>query len=123
MTENSNISRWIAFLVSPLVLLVSGFVALKAKQWFNVDVSSQDVAAYVFGIILSLGGILTVWLHNRGKHELAKLTGVSEDRVEAIEQLIEERIPHAPDAPLSPGKGSPETARAPGGGSAAEPGR
>jgi hypothetical protein len=112
--ENSNISRWIAFLVSPLVLLVAGFIALKAKQWFNVDVSSQDVAAYVFGIILSLGAILTTWLHNRGKHEIAKATGLSEDKVEALETLLEDRLPRAPDAPLTTGTGSPASPRAPG---------
>lgn len=99
--QTSNISRWIAFLVGPLVLLISGFIALKAKQWFNLDVSSQDVAAYVLGLVLSLGGLLTVWLHNRGKHEIAKLTGLSEAKVEAIERLIESRLPAAPSAEKS----------------------
>jgi hypothetical protein len=107
VTESSNISRWVAFLVSPLVLLISGFIALKAKTWFNLDVSPQDVAAYVFGLVLSLGAILTTWLHHSGKQELAKLTGLSEDKVEGIEALIEERLPKAPDAPTSRGWSPP----------------
>lgn len=104
--QTSNISRWITFLVGPLVLLISGFIALKAKQWFNLDVSSQDVAAYVLGLVLSLGGLLITWLHHGGKQELAKLTGMSEARVEALENLIESRMPAAPMTPLMPEGGN-----------------
>lgn len=115
--EDSNISRWIAFLVGPLVALLSGFVALKAKAWFNLDVDPAEVAAYVFGIVLSVAGLFVTWLHNRGKYEIAKVTGVNPDVVELVEQTIEKRLPQAP----APGSGSPASPRAPSGSGSPQP--
>lgn len=112
---NSNISRWIAFLLGPLAILVGGFVAIKAKSWFNYDLEPAEATAYILGIVGGIAGLFVTWLHNRGKNEIAKTTGLSETQVEGIVSVIEERLPHAPDAPLTPGGGSPASPRAPGG--------
>lgn len=112
--SESNVSRWIAFLVGPLVILLSGFVSLKAKQWFGIEVSSGAVEAYTLGIVLSIGGLFAVWLHNRGKNEIAKLTGLSPEKVEELIDLVEERLPDAPSSPKSGSAGAPSQPRAPG---------
>lgn len=112
---NSNISRWVAFLVSPLIALLAGFVALQAKAWFNLDVDPAEVAAYVTGIVLTVAGLGVTWLHNRGKYEIAKATGATPELVDTVTKVIEEKLPQAPQAP-SPGAGSPASPRAPGGG-------
>lgn len=98
--QTSNISRWVAFLFTPLIALIAGFVALKAKQWFNVDVSSEAVAVYVGGIILSVVGLGVTWLRNRGKYEIAKEFGFENPEVvDRIMQTVEERLPQVPQVP------------------------
>lgn len=94
--QDSNISRWIAFLVGPIATLAAGFVALKAKTWFNLDVEPAEVVAYVTGLVLSVGGLFVTWLHNRGKYEIAKEAGASPELVEQITRIIESRLPTAP---------------------------
>jgi len=109
----SNISRWVTFLVSPLVLLLSGFIAVKAKAWFNYDLSPAATAAYIFGIVGSIGAVIWKWVHNRGLHELAEKTGLPEEQLNHIVSTIEERLPQAPQAPTSPSAGAPAAAHAP----------
>lgn len=113
--EGSKISRWVVFLLGPLVLLASSFVAIKAKQWFNYDLSPAATAAYLFGIIGGLAALIWKWVHNRGEQELAKAVGVQPAEVEAIVSQVIERLPNAPSAPTTPGSGSPASPRAPGG--------
>ena len=90
--------------MAPLITLVSGFIALKANAWFDMNLTTAEVAAYVGGIVLSIGTAIGVWLHNRGKFEIASLTGLTPEQVARIEALIESRLPNAPEkpAPLPP---------------------
>lgn len=95
---NSMIGRWVAFLATPLITLVAGFIALKANSWFDMNLSPGDVAAYVGGVVFSIGTAIGVWLHNRGKHEIARTLGMSDEHVGAIMALIESRLPPAPSS-------------------------
>jgi hypothetical protein len=109
----SNISRWVTFLLGPLILLASAFVAAKAKQWFNYDLNPAEAAAYFFGIVGSVGALIYKWLHNRGIYEVSKTTGLDETLVNHIVSTVEERLPQAPSAPTAPAEGAPAAAHAP----------
>lgn len=118
MDPNSNISRWIAFLVLPLATLIGAFIAIKAKSWFNYDLDPAAAAAYVLGIILAIAGGLITWLRNRGKFEIASALKLDPDNIDAIAAQVLARIPPAPAAPQAPPPGStgaPPQPRAPGG--------
>lgn len=112
--EGSKISRWVVFLLTPLILLVSSFIAIKAKAWFNYDLSPAATAAYLFGLIGGVAAVIWKWVHNRGEQELAKAVGASPDQVEAIVTQVIERLPNAPSAPIAPADGAPAAPRAPG---------
>lgn len=109
----SNISRWVTFLLAPLVLLAASFIAIKAKTWFNYDLSPAATAGYLFGLIGGVAGIIYKWVHNRGLYELSKSTGLPEEQLNHIISTIEEKLPTAPSAPTSPAEGSPEAPGAP----------
>lgn len=111
--ESSNISRWVAFLILPLATLAGAWVAIKAKAWFNYDLNPAEAAAYIVSIVVSIAGGIGLWLRNRGKYEIAKATGVSEDQIDVIARVVAERLPAAPQA-AAPGAGSPASPRAPG---------
>jgi hypothetical protein len=104
--ENSNIGRWVAFLLGPLALLFGGFVAAKAKSWFNYDLAPAEAAAYFLTIVGGIAALLFKWLHNRGKYELAKATGISSDTIDLIASAVVTRLPQAPQAPQSPPLGT-----------------
>lgn len=110
---SSNISRWVAFLLGPLALIVGGFVAVKAKQWFGYDLDPAEATAYFVGIIGGIAGLVVTWLRNRGKYEIAKATGVSPDTVDLIATAVADRLPQAPQAPTSPQDGAPAAPGAP----------
>lgn len=109
----SNISRWVTFLLGPLILLASAFVAAKAKQWFNYDLNPAEAAAYFFGIVGGVAALIYKWLHNRGVYEAAKSTGLPEEQLNHILSTIEEKLPTAPSAPISPAEGAPAAPHAP----------
>lgn len=109
----SNISRWVTFLFGPLVLLASGVIAVKAKSWFNYDLAPAEAAAYLFGIVGSVGAIVWKWVHNRGLYEIAKTAGLPEEQLNHILTTIEENLPQAPSAPIAPADGSPAAPHAP----------
>lgn len=109
----SNISRWVTFLLGPLILLASAFIAVKAKSWFNYDLSPAAAAAYIVSIVGGIASLIWKWLHNRGAYELHKTTGLNEDQLNHILSTIEERIPVAPSAPISPAEGAPAASHAP----------
>lgn len=111
----SNISRWVTFLVAPLVLLVSSFIAIKAKTWFNYDLSPAAAAAYLFSIVGGVAAVIWKWVHNRGLHELATASGMNEEQLNHIVSTIEEKLPQAPSAATTEaGSGAPASPRAPG---------
>lgn len=109
----SNIARWVTFLVAPLVLLAASFIAIKAKTWFNYDLSPAAAAAYLFSIVGGVAAVIWKWVHNRGLYELSKTTGLPEEQLNHIVSTIEEKLPTAPSAPTSPAAGSPEAPGAP----------
>lgn len=112
--EGSKISRWVVFLLTPLILIASSFIAIKAKTWFNYDLSPAATATYLFTIIGGIAALIWKWVHNRGEQELAKAVGASPDQVEAIVTQVIERLPNAPSAPIAPADGAPAAPRAPG---------
>lgn len=113
-TVTNNVARWVVFLLGPLVLLASSFIAIKAKTWFNYDLSPAATAAYLFAIIGGVAAAIWKWVHNRGLIDLAKDASLNPTEVETVVSLIEERLPVAPNAPLTPGSGAPASPRAPG---------
>lgn len=102
MVQDQFVGRWITFLATPLITLVSGFVALKANSWFDLNLAPADVAAYTGGVVLSIGTAVGVWLHNRGKYEIAELTKLTPEQVAAIQARIEAELPQPPPAPGAP---------------------
>ena len=106
------VGRWVAFLITPLITLVSGFIALKANAWFGLNLAPAEVAAYVGGIVLSIGTAAGVWLHSRGKYEIAKATGIDDEKIDLIAHAVAERLPKPPQAPAPVSQHHP---RAPGG--------
>lgn len=110
----NNVARWVVFLLGPLVLIASSFIAIKAKTWFNYDLSPAATAAYLFTIIGGIAAAIWKWVHTRGLIDLAEKTGLNPTEVESVVSLIEERLPQAPQAPTTPGAGAPASPRAPG---------
>lgn len=107
--EDSFIGRYVAFLILPFATALSTLIAVKAKAWFGVDVDPAEALAF----ILSIAGGIGVWLYNRGRYEVAKVSGLSEDAVDGIVQkVIEQKLPAPPQAP-APGAGSPAAPGAP----------
>lgn len=98
--EDSFIGRWVAFLILPFATALSTLVATKAKAWFGVELDPAEVVAFV----LSIASGIAVWLYNRGKYEVAHLTGIDEDTVDGVVQkVIEQKLPAPPTAPAPPG--------------------
>jgi hypothetical protein len=104
----------VTFVLGPLILLIAGYVSIKAKSWFNYDLSPAEAAAYITSIVGGIALLIWKWLHNRGKYEIAKLSDEPVERVERLERLIEDRLPPAPQAPKAPEAGAPSKPRAPG---------
>jgi hypothetical protein len=98
---SSNISRWVTFLLGPLILIASGFVAIKAKSWFNYDLAPAEAAAYFTTIIGGIAAGVVTWVRNRGKYEIAKATGIDDATLDLIASAIASRLPQAPSAPSS----------------------
>lgn len=94
--ENSNISRWIAFLILPLATLVGAFVAIKAKAWFNYDLDPAAATAYIVTIVGGIAGGIIAWLHNRGEYEIAERLNVDPDQLDTIVNAVLTRLPEAP---------------------------
>ena len=108
-TEDSFIGRYVAFLILPFATALSTLVATKAKAWFGIDLDPAEVIAFV----ISIAGGIAVWLYNRGRYEVAKVTGLTPDAVDGIVQkVIEQKLPAPPQAP-APGNGSPAAPGAP----------
>lgn len=108
-TEDSFIGRKVAFLILPLVTALAGLIAVAAKQWLGIEVDTPEIAAW----LLSVATGISVWLYNRGKYEVAQVTGLDESTIDGIVQkVIEEKLPASPSAP-APGDGSPAAPGAP----------
>ncbi len=97
--ENSNISRWVAFFVLPLASIAGSFIALKAKTWFNYDLDPAEATAYIVSVVAAIAGGIALWLHNRGKYEIAKATGIDDEKIDLIAHAVAERLPKPPQAP------------------------
>jgi len=96
MDPNSNIARWVAFLLGPLAALIAGFVTHIALSVFGYHLNDTATTAWVLGVTLGVAGLIGTWLHNRGKFEIASLLHLSPLTVEEIEHLIATKIPPAP---------------------------
>jgi hypothetical protein len=126
---DSNISRWVTFLFGPLALIAGGFIAIKAKAWFNYDLDPAEATAYVLGIVGGIAALVFKWLHNRGKYEIAEQLGVNADQLDTIATAVLSRLPAAPTSPATtrPQDGAPAAAQAPpsagAGGGAISPGQ
>lgn len=117
--ENSFIGRYVAFLILPVATALAALIGVKAKAWFGVDLDTAEIAAWIGSVAL---GIAT-WLYNRGKYEVAKVTGIDQETVDRlVQKVIEEKLPQPPTGELTPGAGSPATPRAPGDASLSSPG-
>lgn len=95
MNPNSNITRWVAFLLGPLAAVISGIVVHVALTVFGYHLDPVQMTAWVLGVLF----LISVWLYNRGKYEIAHLLHLSPLTVEDIEHLIETKLPPAPPAP------------------------
>jgi hypothetical protein len=104
--ENSNITRWVAFLILPLATLAGAWIAIKAKAWFNYDLDPAEATAYIVSIVAAIAGGIGLWLHNRGKYEIAKATGIDEDKIDQIVGAVVSRLPSAPSSQRSAGEES-----------------
>ena len=97
--QDSNISRWVAFLILPLATLASGFVAIKAQTWFNYHLDPAEATGYIVSIVTAIAGGIALWMHNRGKYEIAKATGIDDEKIDLIAHAVAERLPKPPQAP------------------------
>jgi hypothetical protein len=112
---DSNISRWVTFLFGPLAIIAGGFIAIKAKAWFNYDLDPAEATAYVLGIVGGIAALVFKWLHNRGRFEIAERLGVNPDQLDTIVNAVLNRLPEAPQTPATtrPQDGAPAAAGAP----------
>lgn len=71
----SNVGRYVAFVLTPILLPVTGAVALWAQDKIGVDVQQYGGVAAVVGfevtVVGGAAGALITWLRNRGNHERA----------------------------------------------------
>lgn len=106
--EQSFIGRWIGWVITPLATALATLIAVKAKAWFGVDVDPAEALAFILSVASGFG----LWLYNRGKYEVAKVSGVDPEVVDAVVQkVIEEKFPTT----LPPAGEGPIQPRAPGG--------
>lgn len=89
MQTDPFIGRKVAFIFGPLALAIATVLSAKSQAWFGIQVNTAEAAAFILSIA---AGIIT-WLYNRGKHEVAELTGLSEATLDQLAQRIIERNP------------------------------
>lgn len=104
------VTRWVTFVIAPLLLVGTTFVATKAKAWFGVELDTGEIVA----LLLSLVAPIVAWLIGRIRWELALHFGqTTENEIDRIAQRALELLPPPPAAP-APGAGSQQPPRAPG---------
>lgn len=87
MDPNSNISRWVSWLLMPLATAAGGFIALKARTWFGLDIDPAEATAYALGLMLAIASGFLLWVRNRGKYEIARVFGLDPEEVERLEVM------------------------------------
>lgn len=81
------IGRWVAFVLTPLLLPLAGTVAVKANQWLGLDLTGEELTGYVVTTVVGVAAILYKWLHNRGEFE--KAVNAVEDIYNTGEEVLE----------------------------------
>lgn len=77
----SNIGRYVAFILTPLLLPLVGAGALWLQNQIGFDIQSIGGTPAVVGFIVStvggLAAVLVTWLRNRGNHEKAAVEALT----------------------------------------------
>ena len=68
---NNYISRIVAFVVTPILLPIATAVAAWLQDAVGIDLSGDQLTAYVVAIAAGLALTAATWLRNRGKWEVA----------------------------------------------------
>lgn len=93
----SYVGRWVAFLLIPIIGALTAWLGAH-----GLDLDPAEVTAWVIGVV----GGLTTWLYNRGKYEVAQMTGIDEATIDTVVQkVIEQKLPKPPQ---TAGRGSDE---------------
>jgi uncharacterized membrane protein YeaQ/YmgE (transglycosylase-associated protein family) len=67
----SNIGRYVAFLLTPLLLPLVGAAAFWLQDALGVDMDPVAVTGFLVAVVGGLAAVLVTWLRNRGGHERA----------------------------------------------------
>jgi uncharacterized membrane protein YeaQ/YmgE (transglycosylase-associated protein family) len=70
-TLQSNVGRYVAFLLTPILLPLVGAVAFWLQDALGVDMDPVAVTGFLVAVIGGLAAVLVTWLRNRGKFESA----------------------------------------------------
>jgi hypothetical protein len=69
----SNVGRYVAFVLTPILLPLVGAAAYWLQDVAGVDLQADPavVTAYIVAVVGGLAGVLITWMRNRGNHERA----------------------------------------------------
>lgn len=68
-TLQSNIGRWVAFVLTPLLLPLVGALAFWLQDALGVDMDPVAVTGFIVSVVGGLAAVLLIWLRNRGQYE------------------------------------------------------
>lgn len=68
-----TVSRFVAFILTPIIVSASTLVANAFQTWFGADLDGAQLAVYLSAVAIPVGAACVTWLVNRGRYEIAKI--------------------------------------------------
>lgn len=72
-----TVSRFVAFILTPIIVSASTLVANAFQTWFGADLDGAQLAVYLSAVAIPVGAACVTWLLNRGRYEVAKVNAAA----------------------------------------------
>ena len=69
---SSSIGRLVAFVLTPILIPVATGVAAWIQNVVGIDLTGDQLTAYVVAVATGLAIVVATWLRNRGQWEIAQ---------------------------------------------------
>jgi hypothetical protein len=88
----SNIGRWVTFILTPILLPLVGAAAYWLQDVVGVNLKADPavVTAYIVAVVGGLAAMVVTWLRNRGNHERQALEALT------VMKAGEDHVAHHP---------------------------